>query len=84
MRNTAQRDSNCRRRCRAWLEPKDGAGGTSRGRKKLRALDGGDDSSSSSSDDDGGDDESGGGVDDEEDEEFLEEVDRFEAAYNFR
>lgn len=77
---------------RAWLEPKDGgAGGASRGRKKLRGLDDDDDSSSSDDDDSGDDDSSGdgdggggGGVDDEEDEEFLEEVDRFEAAYNFR
>jgi hypothetical protein len=78
---------------KAWKESTDGPGGGSRRKKRLRGLDG----SSSSSEDEGdssGDEEGGssgsedggvgGDINVDEDEEFLEEVDRFEAAYNFR
>lgn len=69
---------------KAWKEPTDGR----RKKKRLKGMDG----SSSSSDDDGfgsgcgssSEEESPGGINVDEDEEFLEEVDRFEAAYNFR
>jgi hypothetical protein len=69
---------------KAWKEPTDGG----RKKKRLKGMDG----SSSSSDDDGfgsgdgssSEEESPGGINVDEDEEFLEEVDRFEAAYNFR
>lgn len=73
---------------KAWKQPTDDRSGSNK--KRLRGLDG----SSSSSEDaaqsssDGEDSEAGAeqhlDVDDEEDEEFLEEVDKFEAAYNFR
>lgn len=85
---------------KAWKEPNDGGfGGGSRKKKRIKGLDGSDSSSSSEDEGDdadssgsGSDEEGsgdvrqagGGGMDDEEDEEFLEEVDRFEAAYNFR
>jgi hypothetical protein len=71
---------------KAWKEPTDGG----RKKKRMKGMDGS--SSSSSSEDEGDDsgssssDEEGGAADInvDEDEEFLEEVDRFEAAYNFR
>jgi hypothetical protein len=68
---------------KAWKEPSDAAAGA--GRKRLRSM--GDDdhsSSASGSEDEGGEGADGLAVDEEEDEQFLEEVDRFEAAYNFR
>lgn len=77
---------------KAWKDPTDGAGGGSRRKKRLKGLDGSSSSSSedegdSSDDEEGGSGSEGGGGGDvnvDEDEEFLEEVDRFEAAYNFR
>lgn len=74
---------------KAWKDPHDRGG---RARKRIKGLDGGSGSSSSDDDGDSGSEDGegrGGGVDgmqvdDEEDEEFLEQVDRFEAAYNFR
>jgi hypothetical protein len=70
---------------KAWKEPADAAGGAGASRKRLCGM-GDDDDSSSSGSEQGGEDEGGDGValDEEEDEQFLEEVDRFEAAYNFR
>lgn len=61
---------------KAWKQQ--AAGNSSGSRKRFRDSDGEDDDGSSSDVDDQQD------GDDEEDEEFLEEVDRFEAAYNFR
>lgn len=76
---------------KAWKDPTDGAVGGSRRKKRLKGLDGSSSSSEdegdSSDDEEGGSGSEGGGGGDinvDEDEEFLEEVDRFEAAYNFR
>lgn len=67
---------------KAWKEA-DGSSGHKK--KRLKGLDG---ESSSSSEDEGDsscDGEGGSGdINVDEDEQFLEEVDRFEAAYNFR
>ncbi|WIA17436.1 hypothetical protein OEZ85_014286 [Tetradesmus obliquus] len=76
---------------KAWKSPADGdalGGASGSSRKRLRGI--GDDDDGSSSSGSGSEDEGGGGVqgaggvDEEEDEQFLEQVDRFEAAYNFR
>jgi len=74
---------------KAWKESTDGSSG--RKKRRIKGFDGGSSSSEDEGDSgggsEGGDDEGARGVpgvDDEEDEEFLEEVDRFEAAYNFR
>jgi hypothetical protein len=70
---------------KAWKEPADRLGGAGASRKRLRGM--GDDEGSSSSGSESEDEAAGQGglaVDEEEDEQFLEEVDRFEAAYNFR
>lgn len=76
---------------KAWKESTDGS--SSRKKRRIKGFDSGSSSSSSEDEGDSGGSSEGGddegvrgvsGVDDEEDEEFLEEVDRFEAAYNFR
>lgn len=70
---------------KAWKEAADGSSG--RRKKRLKGLDGGSSSSSEDEGDSSSDEEGGAGSGDvnvDEDEEFLEEVDRFEAAYNFR
>eukprot|EP00775_Hariotina_reticulata_P002953 gene2953-3238_t len=69
---------------KAWKEPKDAdlaaAAEVTNSKKQRIGL-----SESGDEDDDGDDDGAGGAApDDDEDEEFLENVDRFEAAYNFR
>jgi hypothetical protein len=71
---------------KAWQEPTDRLGGPGGSRKRLRGMgdDDGSSSSGSESEDEAGDGQGGLAVDEEEDEQFLEEVDRFEAAYNFR
>lgn len=68
---------------KAWKEPTDGG----RKKKRIKGMDGssssedeGDDSGSSSGGEEGG----AADINVDEDEQFLEEVDRFEAAYNFR
>jgi hypothetical protein len=68
---------------KAWQEPTDRLGGAGGSRKRLRGM-GDDDGSDSGSEDEGDDGQGGLAVDEEEDAQFLEEVDRFEAAYNFR
>lgn len=59
---------------KAWKQPINGSSGS---RKRLQDFD---DSSSSDDEPEG----AAAAVGDDEDEEFLEQVDRFEAAYNFR
>lgn len=67
---------------KAWKEQRDGEAAERPGsRKRLRGMDG---DSSSSGEDSEDEQHEEAGADDDEDEQFLEEVDRFEAAYNFR
>jgi hypothetical protein len=78
----------CCRTHQAWKEPKDhdlvAAAAAGVGSSKKRQLRLSESESDDDDDDDDDDGEGGAAPDDDEDEEFLENVDRFEAAYNFR